>query len=182
MAGAEFTRGRTPSWPRRNVETKLRVLCADGLKHQRGKQYDLIIVTYEKDNAFFFIPCKPCHKKAKTSLVWMSTQCMRQHVQELKNGRRPHKDVSSSRILGLVLTWLLKTAPIKTFLNADISKWIEVNRSENYKELHFSRNRNLKKDLALAAFTPMWRASLFRQISLWVTSFGWQYFVAELIK
>ena len=57
---------------------------------------------------------------------------MRQHVQELKNGRRPHKDVSSSRILGLVLTWLLKTAPIKKFLNADISKWIEVNIVKSY--------------------------------------------------
>lgn len=32
----------------------------------------------------------------------MSTQCMGQHVQELKNGRRAHKDaLSSSRILGV---------------------------------------------------------------------------------
>ena len=160
MAGAGFTRRRTLTWRRRNVETKLRVLCADGLKHQRGKQYDLIIVTYEKDNAFFFILCKPCHKKVKTSLVWMSTQCRGQHVQELKNGRHALSDVSSSRLLALVLTWLLKTAPIKKFLNVNISKRkIEVNI---YKELHFSPNRNLKKDLALAAFTPTWRVSHLR--------------------
>lgn len=58
----------------------------------------------------------------------MSTQCRGQHVQELKNGRRALSDVSSSRILGLVLTWLLKTAPIKKFLNVNISKRkIEVN-------------------------------------------------------
>lgn len=178
MAGAGFTRRRTPSWRRRNVETKLRVLGADGLKHQRGKQYDLIIVTYEKNNAFFFILCKPCHKKAKTSLVWMSIQCRGQHVQELKNGRRALNDVSFSRTLGLVLTWLLKTARIKEFLNVNISaRKIEVNVIKSY----IFHQRGIKKDPALAAFTPTWRASHFRQISLWVTSFGWQYFAAELL-
>ena len=51
-----------------------------------------------------------------------------QHVQELKNGRHALSDVSSSRLLALVLRWLLKTAPIKKFLNVNISKRkIEVN-------------------------------------------------------
>lgn len=159
MAGAGSRGGRTPSWRRRKVETKLRVLCADGLKHQHGKQYDLIIVTYEKDNAFFFILCKPCHKKAKTSLVWMSIQCRGQHVQELKNGRRALNDVSSSRTLGLVLTWPLKTAPIKKFLNVNISeRKIEVNIIKSY----IFPQTGIKKDLALAAFTPTWRVSHFR--------------------
>lgn len=152
MAGAGFTRRRTLTWRRRNVETKLRVLCADGLKHQRGKQYDLIIVTYEKDNAFFFILCKPCHKKVKTSLVWMSTQCRGQHVQELKNGRHALSDVSSSHDFSKLP--LLRNFLTLTYLR-EKSKWI-------YKELHFSPNRNLKKDLALAAFTPTWRVSHFR--------------------